>query len=91
MRMPGFTADAATALYGSTNVYRTAAFQRAAGAVTPAQGSCTCTSPDCTWNCPVPPPPDCTTTGCKRGLVCCDCVEPPICTTRLNCRRLCLL
>src|ERR1700739_496317 len=22
-----------------------------------------------------PPPPDCTTTGCRPGLVCCDCIS----------------
>ena len=33
-----------------------------------------------------PAPPDCTTTGCKPGLVCCDCVSPARCTTWSHCR-----
>jgi hypothetical protein len=38
-----------------------------------------------------PPPPDCTTTGCKPGLVCCDCVSPARCTTPARCHQLCQL
>jgi hypothetical protein len=38
-----------------------------------------------------PPPPDCTTTGCRPGLVCCDCVSPAPCTTQARCNQLCQL
>jgi hypothetical protein len=77
MTIPGFYASAS--FYGGTNVYRAATLQRSAGAITPAQGSCTCTSPTCTWQCPTP---DCTTLGCPRGQFCCDSDDPPTC--RLN-------
>src|SRR5215469_14344976 len=38
-----------------------------------------------------PPPPDCTTTGCRPGLVCCECVSPAPCTTQARCNQLCQL
>jgi hypothetical protein len=53
MKLPGFQASAS--LYGSTNNYRAAAFRQMGGAITLAQDSCTCTSPNCTWSCPTPP------------------------------------
>jgi hypothetical protein len=34
-----------------------------------------------------PPPRDCTTTGCRPGLVCCDCLSPAVCTTEAHCRQ----
>jgi hypothetical protein len=37
------------------------------------------------------PPPDCTTTGCRPGLVCCDCISPAPCTTHERCNQLCQL
>jgi len=37
---------------------------------------------------PPPPPPDCTETGCKPGLVCCDCTITH-CTTAKECAREC--
>jgi hypothetical protein len=58
MMTPGFSAE--TSLYRSSLAYYQLAI--ATGSehqpVRPAQGSCTCTSPNCTWSCPVPPPPD---------------------------------
>jgi hypothetical protein len=36
-----------------------------------------------------PPPPDCTTTGCAAGSVCCDCNSPAICTSAAACRIAC--
>lgn len=38
---------------------------------------------------PPPPPEDCTTRGCKNGLVCCDCTSPARCTTDAHCKELC--
>jgi hypothetical protein len=35
--------------------------------------------------------PDCTTTGCPRGGVCCDCVSPARCTPFAACQKLCRL
>src|SRR5262249_7211543 len=32
---------------------------------------------------------DCTTSGCRGGLVCCTCNVPAACTTDANCQRLC--
>ena len=92
MMFPGFTAE--TSLYRVGSSYRGAA--AASGArfgqhLTPAADSCVCTSPNCQWSCPVTTPPDCTTTGCRPGLVCCDCVGPPRCTTPAICNRLCRL
>jgi len=37
------------------------------------------------------PPSDCTTTGCRQGLVCCDCLASPICTTPAACQKACRL
>jgi len=37
---------------------------------------------------PPPPPPDCTETGCRSGLVCCDCTLVH-CTTAQECQREC--
>jgi hypothetical protein len=37
------------------------------------------------------PPPDCTTTGCRAGLVCCDCISPARCTSPARCHQLCQL
>jgi hypothetical protein len=34
-----------------------------------------------------PPPVDCTTTGCKPGKVCCDCVSPAPCVSADYCRK----
>jgi hypothetical protein len=92
MTLPGFNAEAS--FYGSSLQY----FGLAAAQATRiesflglAADSCVCTSPNCTWSCPAPPPPDCTTTGCRRGLVCCDCVDPPRCTSPILCNRLCRL
>jgi hypothetical protein len=67
MNLPGFQASAS--LCASTNVYWAGASQHAGGAITPAQNSCTCTSPQCTWSCPTGPncPPGFTDCGgaCK--------------------------
>jgi hypothetical protein len=58
MSMPGMTAEAS--LYRSNVAYGA---KPASGAGTGrypvrlAQDSCTCTSPNCTWSCPGPPPP----------------------------------
>jgi hypothetical protein len=72
MTIPGFHASAS--FYGGTNVYRTATLQRSTRAITPALDMCTCTSPNCTWQCPPPPPPpppDCSSIGCPAGQLCC--------------------
>jgi hypothetical protein len=55
---PGFSAE--TSLYRSSLAYYQLAFAPGSGhqLVSPAQDSCTCTSPNCTWSCPPPPPPD---------------------------------
>jgi hypothetical protein len=89
MTLPGFNAE--TSLYSSSLAY----FGGAAAQATHiesflrlAADSCVCTSPNCTWSCP---PLDCTTTGCPPGRVCCDCVDPPRCTSRFLCNRLCSL
>jgi hypothetical protein len=50
--------------------------------------NCLQPSIDCLNNtCAGPLPPDCTTLGCKAGLVCCDCVIPARCTTQEYCSR----
>jgi len=92
MTLPGFNAEAG--FYSSGLSYSSVAVAQAIyteAALRPAADSCICTSPNCTWSCPAPPPPDCTTTGCRRGLVCCDCIDPPRCTNPVICRRLCQL
>ena len=58
MMTPGFSAE--TSVYRSSLTYY--GLDVSAGSehqsVRAAQGSCTCTSPNCTWSCPPPPPPD---------------------------------
>ena len=91
MMFPGFTAE--TSFYRTSSSYAGAAAGGRALVgrhLTLAADSCVCTSPNCQWSCPVTPP-DCTTTGCRPGLVCCDCVGPPRCTTQAVCNRLCRL
>jgi hypothetical protein len=92
MTLPGFRAE--TSIYGSSMTYVGGPATQAGhveSLVMLAADSCVCTSPNCTWSCPLPPPPDCTTTGCRRGQVCCDCVDPPRCTSPILCNRLCRL
>jgi hypothetical protein len=99
MALPGFSGE--TSLYASSLAYFGGPAAQATGGpaaqathllstIRLAADSCVCTSPNCTWSCPVPPPPNCTTTGCRPGLVCCDCgVGPPFCTTRAGCKFFC--
>jgi len=56
MMMPGFSAE--TSLYRSSLAYYQFAVTVDSGPqmVQPAQDSCTCTSPNCTWQCPLPDP-----------------------------------
>jgi hypothetical protein len=76
---PGFSAE--TALYRSSLAYYALAIAAGSGhqLVQPAQGTCTCTSPDCQWTCPLPPPPDpCAgLRGC--ALARCSCRQDPTC------------
>src|SRR5713226_903700 len=44
-----------------------------------------CRSVSCDSPPQTPPPPDCTTTGCRAGLVCCDCASPAVCTSKAWC------
>ena len=95
MTLPGFNAEAS--FYSSGLSYSSVAVAQAIyteAALRPAADSCICTSPNCTWSCPAPPPPDCTTTGCPPGQICCDCVDPPrrpSCTSARRCKTLCSL
>jgi hypothetical protein len=79
MLTPGFSAE--TSLYRSSLTYY--GLDASAGSehqsVRPAQNSCTCTAPDCTWHCPVPPPPDpCAgLRGC--ALARCECRQDESC------------
>jgi hypothetical protein len=78
MMTPGFSAE--TSLYQSGLTYYGLGI--AAGSahqsVRPAQDSCTCTSPDCTWSCPPPDPCDTKCGGisdrCKRNDCYCACL-----------------
>jgi len=90
MTLPGFNAE--TSLYSSILTYfggPAAETTHIEAFLRPAADSCVCTSPNCRWSCPTAP--DCTTTGCPPGRVCCDCISPPLCTTPARCKFLCSL
>jgi hypothetical protein len=93
MALPGFSAEAS--FYSSGLQYLSAAVAQGTyieSSLRLAADSCVCTSPNCTWSCPVPPPHrGCTATSCGPGLVCCNCVDPPVCTTGERCKVLCTL
>jgi len=58
MMVPGMSAEAS--LYRSNLVYRneTVGTGYNPGTVSLAADTCQCTSPKCTWQCPIPAPPD---------------------------------
>jgi hypothetical protein len=74
---PGFGAE--TSVYGSSLTYYTLGVSMGFEhqPVRPAQDSCTCTSPNCTWSCPPPPDPCAGLTGC--ALRRCLCSQEPTC------------
>jgi len=89
MRLPGFTADAATVGPGSYFGMR-GSYAYSSAMQTVAMAAQCCPTGFDTTGCVPTPPPDCTTTGCRKGLVCCDCTITH-CTTPAQCRRECLL
>jgi hypothetical protein len=89
MRLPGFTAEAATS--GRRGVFRTHAPYADRSSTHAVKMAAQCCPPGFdTTGCTQQSPPDCSTMRCPRGLVCCDCTITH-CTTPAECRRECLL
>src|SRR5512132_161585 len=81
MRLPGFTAEATLASTANPfSMYGLYANRSAADIITTAVQCCPPGSD--TTGCTRP---NCLTTGCPPGLVCCDCLFPPRCRTQSDC------
>jgi len=84
MRLPGFTAEAGTS--GREGFFRRhASYANRSSAYTVTMAAQCCPPGSDATGCTAPPPPDCTTTGCKNGLFCCDCASPAVCTSKSWC------
>jgi hypothetical protein len=89
MNMPGFTADVATAGRGEL-FSMCASYANRLPAPTVTMAAQCCPPGFDTTGCAPPPPPDCSTIRCPRGLVCCDCTITH-CTTPTRCKFECSL